>query len=195
MFRLARTIFGLVVGWLAAALLAVLGRFQQSGPLAAKTQRRTFVRNATLGATAATLGVLGAGFGLLMWPNKTGAFGSEITIPDTEVPPVKGNPYRDIQGKFYLVHNEDGLLALYQKCPHLGCTVPWVGPWDSPEAFHCPCHGSMYDHNGTRTGGPAPRSMDLMRVTVEKDNTVKVDTGEITQRAKYQKSQATPFNA
>jgi len=195
MLRLARTIFGLIFGWLIAAVLAVFGRFQQGGPIAAKTQRRTFVRNATLGATAAALGVLGAGFGLLMWPNKTGAFGSEITVPDSDIPPVKGTPFRNIQGKFYLVHNEDGLLALYQKCPHLGCTVPWVGPWDSPEAFHCPCHGSMYDHNGTRTGGPAPRSMDLMKVTVENDGTVKVDTGAITERAKYQKSQATPFKA
>jgi cytochrome b6-f complex iron-sulfur subunit len=195
MFRVARTILGLIIGWLAAAILGVLGRFQQSGPMAAKTQRRTFVRNATLGATASVLAVLGGGFGLLLWPNKTGAFGSEVTVPDSQVPPVKGAPFHNIQGRFYLVHNDDGLLALYQKCPHLGCTVPWIGPWDSPQAFKCPCHGSMYDHNGTRTGGPAPRSMDLMKVTVDDKGTVKVNTGDITQRPRYDKSQATPFKA
>ena len=192
MIRLTRTILGLVVGWLAAVLLSVLGRFQHNATVAQTTQRRTFVRNATLGATVSVLGVLGAGFGLLMWPNKTGAFGSEVSVSPDSIPPVAGTPFRNIQGKFYLVHNSDGLLALYTKCPHLGCTVPWVGPWDSPQAFKCPCHGSMYDHNGTRTGGPAPRSMDLMKVTVT-DGSVKVNTGDISERAHYIPSQAVPL--
>ena len=71
------------------------------------------------------------------------AFGSQLTVAAADVPPVGGPPFRNIQGKFFLVHNEDGLLALYTKCPHLGCTVPG---WDRRQrpAFQCPCHGSMY---------------------------------------------------
>ena len=93
-----------------------------------RPDRRQFLRNAALGAVGSVLALMGAATGLLLWPNKTGAFGSELTVRAADVPPVDAPPLRNIQGKFFLVHNPDGLLALYTKCPHLGCTVPWVGP-------------------------------------------------------------------
>lgn len=52
---------------------------------------------------------------------------------------------------------DHGLIALYQKCPHLGCRVPWCG---SSQWFECPCHGSKYNRVGEKTGGPTPRGMD-----------------------------------
>ena len=193
MFRIVRTLFGMIVGWIASGVFALLGRHNQ-GALAVRPDRRQFLRNAALGAVGSVLALLGAGFGLLMWPNKTGAFGSELTVQADNIPPVDGVPYRNIQGKFFLVHNTDGLLALYTKCPHLGCTVPWVGPPDSPNAFQCPCHGSMYNYNGERTGGPAPRPMDLMTVTVdEATGNITVDTGDISTRQEYEPAQATPY--
>jgi cytochrome b6-f complex iron-sulfur subunit len=195
MFRIVRTLFGLIVGWVASGLFALLGRLNQ-GALAVRPDRRQFLRNAALGAVGSVLALLGAGFGLLLWPNKTGAFGSELPVSADDIPPVDGVPYRSIQGKFFLVHNQDGLLALYTKCPHLGCTVPWVGPPDSPNAFQCPCHGSMYNYEGVRTGGPAPRPMDLMAVTVDPaTGNVMVDTGAITTREDYLPEQATPYAA
>jgi cytochrome b6-f complex iron-sulfur subunit len=193
MFMILRTLFGIVVGWVTSAVLGLLGRHNQ-GALAVRPDRRQFVRNAALGAVGSVLALLTAGFGLLLWPNKTGAFGSELTVRAEDVPPVNGVPVRNIQGKFYLVRNNDGLMALYTKCPHLGCTVPWHGPPDSPNAFQCPCHGSMYDYVGVRTGGPAPRPMDYMAVSVdEATGNVTVDTGEISQRQAYSPSQAVPY--
>ncbi|MFN8015729.1 MAG: Rieske 2Fe-2S domain-containing protein [Acidimicrobiia bacterium] len=50
-----------------------------------------------------------------------------------------------------------GIVALYQKCPHLGCRVPWC---ETSQWFECPCHGSKYNRVGEKTGGPAPRGMD-----------------------------------
>lgn len=188
MFRIAKTAFGLVIGSLTAALLGLLGRFHQD-PMRSQVQRRTFVRNAALGATGSILAVTGAAFAGLLWPNKTGAFGSRLTVPPDSVPAVNAPPFRNVAGKFYLMHTEDGLLALYTKCPHLGCTVPWVGPPDSPRAFQCPCHGSMYNYEGERTGGPAPRPMDYMAIEVVDGNVV-VNTGDIKQRAAYEPSQA-----
>lgn len=193
MAHILRTMVGLVFGWALAGMAALLGRFHQA-PGGRKTQRRSFVRNAALGAAGAAGLTTAAGFGMLLWPNKTGAFGSELTVNAADVPPVGGAPYRNIQGKFFLVHNEDGLLALYTKCPHLGCTVPWVGPSDSAQAFQCPCHGSMYSYDGILTGGPAPRPMDYMAVTVE-DGAVRVNTGDISQRSGYDPSQAVPYTA
>jgi cytochrome b6-f complex iron-sulfur subunit len=194
MFMLVRTIFGVIVGWVAPAVFALLSRHRSQGALTVRPDRRQFLRNAALGAVGSVLALVAAGFGLLLWPHKTGAFGSEISVPREDVPAVEAPPYRNIPGKFFLMHNSDGLLALYTKCPHLGCTVPWVGPPDSPHAFQCPCHGSMYDYNGVRTGGPAPRPMDLMRVNVDdKTGNITVDTGEITQRTGYTASQAAPY--
>lgn len=189
MFRIVKTLFGLVFGWLVAALLGLLGRFHQN-PVHNQVQRRTFVRNAALGAVGSVLALTGAAFGALLWPNKTGAFGSVLTVPSGDVPPVDGDPYRNVAGKFYLVHTQDGLLALYTKCPHLGCTVPWVGPPSSDSAFQCPCHGSMYDYTGERTGGPAPRPMDYMALSLDPGGNVLVDTGNIHTRAVYEPSQA-----
>lgn len=195
MFMILRTLFGLVVGWIASAVFWLLGRFNQ-GSLAVRPDRRQFLRNAALGAVGSVLALLSAATGLLLWPNKTGAFGSEVNVRAEDVPPVLGVPYRNIQGKFYLVHTADGVLALYTKCPHLGCTVPWAGPPESPNAFQCPCHGSMYNYEGERTGGPAPRPMDLMAVRVdEATGNVTVDTGDISQRFAYSPEQAAPYRA
>ncbi|MDQ3695409.1 MAG: Rieske 2Fe-2S domain-containing protein [Chloroflexota bacterium] len=193
MGQLFRTIIGLGFGWMLAGFAALLGRFHQA-PAGRKTQRRSFVRNAALGAVGAASLTTAAGFGMLLWPNKTGAFGSELTVNPGDIPPVDGTPFRNIQGRFFLVHNQDGLMALYTKCPHLGCTVPWLGPPESDQAFQCPCHGSMYNYNGVLTAGPAPRPMDYMRVTVE-GGAVMVDTGEIMQRAAYEPGQAVPYTA
>jgi cytochrome b6-f complex iron-sulfur subunit len=194
MFMILRTVFGSVVGWVTSAVLALLGRHQSQGSLTVRPDRRQFVRNAALGAVGSVLALLGAGFGLLLWPNKTGAFGSEVTVSAKDVPDVMAPPFRSTGGHFYLAHTDDGLLALWWKCPHLGCTVPWVGPVDSPHAYQCPCHGSMYNYEGVRTGGPAPRPMDLMKVRVDdKTGNVFVDTGEITQRTEYTPEQAVPY--
>lgn len=195
MFLIARTLLGMVIGWVTSVVLALLGRQRSQGSLAVRPDRRQFVRNAALGAVGSVMALLGAGFGLLLWPNKTGAFGSEITVRPEDIPPVMGPPFRNIQGKFYLMHSQDGLLALYTKCPHLGCTVPWVGPSESPHAFQCPCHGSMYDYVGLRTGGPAPRPMDLMKITIDEAGNVIVDTGDITQRQSYTPDQAVQYTA
>jgi cytochrome b6-f complex iron-sulfur subunit len=76
-----------------------------------------------------------------------------------------------------------GLVALWWKCPHLGCTVPWRGDFTSPQDperrrgwFVCPCHGSTYTKAGVRIHGPAPRSLDTMEVQVVEGGIV-VQTG------------------
>ena len=50
-----------------------------------------------------------------------------------------------------------GLVALYQRCVHLGCRVPWC---QTSQWFECPCHGSKYNRVGEKKAGPAPRGLD-----------------------------------
>jgi cytochrome b6-f complex iron-sulfur subunit len=98
------------------------------------------------------------------------------------------------EGRFWLVRLSEeegaGFLALWWKCPHLGCTVPWrenfnfVDPTTGAESrgwFRCPCHGSTYNDAGVRVFGPAPRSMDRMAVTIDPNTgRISVNTGSVT---------------
>ena len=73
---------------------------------------------------------------------------------------------------------DGGVIALYQKCPHLGCRVPEcvTSQW-----FECPCHGSQYNRVGEKRGGPAPRGMDRFAMSISGDGVLTVDTGTIIQ--------------
>ncbi len=151
--------------------------------------RRQLLRTAMWGS----LGIWaleGAGSSLdLLWPRKVTGFGGKIVagkVSDFQVGQVTKVP----EGKFYLVRLEPGFLALYWKCPHLGCTVPWSPPED-PGRFHCPCHGSVFEITGQKIAGPSPRSMDIMAIEIV-DGEVIVDTGKITERPNFSPSEITP---
>ena len=69
-----------------------------------------------------------------------------------------------------------GIVALYQKCPHLGCRVPQCA---SSQWFECPCHGSQYNQVGEKKAGPAPRGMDRFAISVDASGDVVIDTGTV----------------
>ena len=144
-----------------------------------RTTRRDFLRWTVAGASTFFLAEAAVGFVAFFWPQKIGAFGSEIAVSAADVPAVGAAPIVNREGKFWLIQNDDGVLALYWKCVHLGCTVPWN---PTEEQFHCPCHGSIYDRKGVLLAGPAPRPLDIMKVTPGGGG-VTVDTGTITMRA------------
>jgi cytochrome b6-f complex iron-sulfur subunit len=76
----------------------------------------------------------------------------------------------------------DQLLALYRKCPHLGCQVP--GLCDQLKRFTCRCHGSTYNILGEKLKqGPASRGMDHFAVIVGPDGVVVIDTSKLTSGA------------
>jgi len=79
--------------------------------------------------------------------------------------------------------DEAGLMAMWQKCVHLGCRVPSCVP---SQGFECPCHGSKYNMHGEYEAGPAPRNMDRFGVSVTDTGDFIVDTGNViaTPRAK-----------
>lgn len=73
---------------------------------------------------------------------------------------------------------DGGIIALFQKCPHLGCRVPNC---DTSQWFECPCHGSQYNQVGEKKGGPAPRGMDRFAMSIGADGSLTVDTGTVIQ--------------
>ncbi len=153
-----------------------------------RTSRRQFLRNTVLGSAGIILLELTGGLLYFFWPQKTGAFGSKIAILRGNIPAPGSAPLKVQDGRFLLINNDDGLLALYWKCPHLGCTIPWK---EAEGRFICPCHGSNYDRHGVLIKGPAPRPMDLMPIEVDLNGNLIVDTGDIQERNSFDPSQAT----
>jgi len=126
------------------------------------------------------------------WPRKVLGFGGPIPVTPDRVPKVGEDPVRVVEGRFWLVNlapgvtpngekTPGGVLALWQKCPHLGCTVPWRPDFDFQGRkgwFRCPCHGSTYTkEGGILVAGPAPRPLDVFPLEVQTDNSLIVQTG------------------
>lgn len=131
-----------------------------------------------------------AAVGVYLWPRKAkpreGAYGGVVTAgPVDNFEP--GTVTAFAKGQFYLVRLEDGgFLALSRKCTHLGCTVPWS---EVDRKFACPCHASSFADTGEVLSAPAPRPLDLYRVTIE-GGIVRVDTSAALTRERYEPSQA-----
>ncbi|MCC6905080.1 MAG: Rieske (2Fe-2S) protein [Anaerolineae bacterium] len=107
-----------------------------------------------------------------------GEFGSVITAGPTDSF-IAGSVTPFNEGRFYLVRLEDGgFLALYRRCTHLGCSVPYDA---TRGEFVCPCHGSAFSIEGRVLNAPAPRPLDMFPVTVQ-DGQVFVDTGNPVER-------------
>ena len=116
-----------------------------------------------------------------------GAFGSKVAAGQVnEFQP--GTVSHVPRGRFFISRLEDGgLLALWHRCTHLGCTVPWR---QDEGQFHCPCHSSLYNTRGEVIGGPAPRPLDLFPIEIVEGQVV-VDTSRPIERDTFDPSQAT----
>jgi cytochrome b6-f complex iron-sulfur subunit len=119
-------------------------------------------------------------------PIPSGGFGGEVFAGRVDEFAIN-SVNRVLKGRFYLVRTEDGLLAIWQKCTHLGCSVPWE---EDRDEFHCPCHGSVFNRLGEVTGGPAPRPLDIFPIKV-RSGEIWVDTGKPVQRSRFDRDQLT----
>ena len=80
--------------------------------------------------------------------------------------------------RLFVANTGSYVYAISQKCPHLGCRVPFC---ESSGRFECPCHGSKFDLGGEWIEGPAPRGMDRYDLRLENGvliaNTSKLQAG------------------
>jgi cytochrome b6-f complex iron-sulfur subunit len=160
--------------------------------------RRQFFNRSIVTMMGLSLSGFGAACLAFLWPQLGSGFGSKITAGklDDIISTVRDTrePFYVSVGRFYVVPYpkdavskaqsvyspallpgmEAGVVALYQKCPHLGCRVPFC---TTAQWFECGCHGSQYNRVGEKKGGPAPRGMDHFPVEVSSGGVVSVDTG------------------
>ena len=162
--------------------------------------RRQFFNRGILAMFAVGLSGFGAACLAFLWPNKVVGFGGKVnagaladikaTITSTKAPfyvpagrfyiqpyPAIALPKAGLVSSYKAIIPglDQGVVALYQKCVHLGCKVPWC---QSSQWFECPCHGSRYNRVGEKKGGPAPRGLDRFVLSVSGGNII-VDTGQL----------------
>lgn len=113
-------------------------------------------------------------------PISTGGFGGSIYAGQIEEFAIN-SVNRVLAGRFFISRTDDGIIALWQKCTHLGCAVPWD---EDKSQFHCPCHGSLFNEVGEVLSGPAPRPLDFFPVDISSGE-VWVDTSQPTTRSKH----------
>ena len=163
--------------------------------------RRMFFNRATVTLLTVSVGAFGASVVGFLWKGAEGGFGTKINAGKIDdviqlIRQNKGFLYlsearawvteypKDALGKGQSVYGaqkqvfsgmQEGIVALYQKCPHLGCRVPEC---KSSQWFECPCHGSQYNRVGEKKGGPAPRGMDRFGVNIA-NGVLTIDTGAV----------------
>lgn len=168
-------------------------------PEALSVTRRQFFNRSIVGFFTLGLSGFGAASLAFLWPTLSGGFGAKIKVGKldevlgkirTEREPFYLAEARtwlsaypaDAVGKAEAQYSgavldgmKEGVVALYQKCVHLGCRVPFC---KSAQWFECPCHGSRYNRVGEKKGGPAPRGLDRFGVEVS-GGTLLVDTSKV----------------
>lgn len=175
--------------------------FVAPDPEALGVTRRMFFNRTTGTLLGASLGAFGASLIGYLWYGASGGFGSKISAGKLDdiragIRANKGFFYmaearawiteypKDALSKGQAVYGgqaavfsgmQAGIVALYQKCPHLGCRIP---DCKSSQYFECQCHGSQYNRVGEKKAGPAPRGMDRFGVSVA-NGVVTIDTGSV----------------
>jgi cytochrome b6-f complex iron-sulfur subunit len=179
--------------------------------------RRKFLNRASFGLFAgAFFASLGLGMLSFLWPKLKGGFGTPINAGNltslrdeivqddgTLIPKFiaaaqswlvvmdeKDIPGSSFEGLPVLAGGgvEPGVMALWQRCVHLGCRVPEC---TSSQGFECPCHGSRYNFHGEYEAGPAPRNLDRFEVAVNDAGDLIINTGTIFQTPRAHHKTAT----
>jgi len=161
--------------------------------------RRQFLNRGLVGVVGFSVAGFGAACLGFLWPTGSAGFGGKISAGSTadiiDFIQTKAAPFYIPEARAYVVEYppndlsaakkvyspvtyagmEEGFVALYQRCVHLGCRVPWC---QSSQWFECPCHGSKYNRVGEKQGGPAPRGLDRFVLSVAGGN-ITLDTGNL----------------
>ncbi len=162
--------------------------------------RRQFLNRSTVAMMGLGLSGFGAACIAFLWPPFVTGFGADVNkglvdnlkaeikdkngflyVPEarawvTEYPSAALPKAQSVYSDLELAGMEAGLIALFQKCPHLGCRVPEC---QTSQWFECPCHGSRYNQVGEKRGGPAPRGMDRFAMAVNSSGEFIIRTGTV----------------
>lgn len=140
-------------------------------------QRRTVLKAAVLALNAVMASLLGIPVvGYVVGPlfRKREALWVEAGSPGdfSEAPRAQRLRYTARTGFRELEHTRnvwismkaDELTVFSSECPHVGCNVLWK---QEKGHFVCPCHGGVFDREGTVLEGPPPRPLQTLPGKIE----------------------------
>jgi len=137
------------------------------------TRRDTLSRSAWA-MVLSTLGIAAVGSVRMLYPRV------HFTLPSTV---VLGSPDQFAVGavntkwkkshSVIVIRTAAGFYALRSVCTHLGCIPNWK---PAENKFKCPCHGSGFHLDGTNFEGPAPRPLERLKIFLDPDGRLVVDT-------------------
>lgn len=141
--------------------------------------RRTFL-SLSLGwcSTVFALGASLAAAGRFLVPNV-------LYEPNRRFKGLKPEDYPDgptflPELRVFVFRKGNSFRAASAVCTHLGCTVNLAAT-----GFHCPCHGSVFDENGSVVSGPAPSGLAWYQLSLSRDGHVVIDTSLPVKADKY----------
>lgn len=71
--------------------------------------------------------------------------------------------------------SEKEFVALSINCAHLGCPVRWM---PDAEIFLCPCHGGVYNKDGSYAAGPPPHGLSQYPTRI-RNNQLEIETSPV----------------
>jgi menaquinol-cytochrome c reductase iron-sulfur subunit len=147
----------------------------ESAHMLARRQLLSKITLALGAAGAAALGVPAVGFSLAPlvkgqpreWRSvgKLESFkiGETINVVFTDASPL---PWAGVTSKtaaWLRRVSADSFVAFSVNCAHLGCPVRWQ---PNARLFMCPCHGGVYNEDGSVAAGPPPHPLTQYAVRV-----------------------------
>lgn len=96
---------------------------------------------------------------------------SKVKLGRPEQFAIGSTTYFPVQ-HFWLFREDKGFHAISSICTHLGCITDRA----TDGTFKCPCHGSRFDADGHVTGGPAPKALLWVELTVSPEGGIVADT-------------------
>ena len=149
---------------------------EKAKPTKEEPSRRDLVLGAGWFAFAVGMGALPAAlFGRFMMPNvleepdpkvRCGSLSKYLAMQQGEV----NEDFKATKPSgFWIVREEERLVALSIICTHLGCVPNWL---PNDRKFKCPCHGSGYTYDGVNFEGPTPRPLERFKIYLEGDEVI-----------------------
>ncbi|MBI2842865.1 MAG: ubiquinol-cytochrome c reductase iron-sulfur subunit [Armatimonadetes bacterium] len=131
--------------------------------------RRDLLTKSALGTFFAAIAGTVLGFPVLPKPIVSPGPSRKYKLGTPEEFPA-GTALKMDKENFFLFRDEEGFFAITAICTHLGCIVS-----QSQDGFACPCHGSRFSADGRVVGGPAPRALPWLKVSLTPDGKLMVD--------------------
>lgn len=130
-------------------------------------RRRTF-----LGILLAGIGAVLTGAGLypvyrFLAPGQGQDTLDQVSVA-RELVPLGGAHFINFRGRpaVILQIRPGQFTAFSAVCTHLGCVVQWQ---TAEQRFLCPCHAGLFSAEGAVLGGPPPRPLEKLAVTLQDD--------------------------